>query len=450
MPEKRGTLTNGPSFLEKAARMRVILVLPRCNDRREDDGDTLFLPPLNLPTLAAITPPDVDVKLVDDRVEEPDYGDGADLVGITCITETANRAYEIAAKFRQQGTRVILGGLHPTLMPHEALEHADSVFCGDAFGRWEKVLEDARRGRLERMYVSGPPPDLNGIPPARYDLLPACSRYVRGVRLVNATRGCRMRCTFCSSQAYWRGTFRTRLVEDVVREIQHGGKRIYVFVDDDIAGDRIYARELFEALTPLRIRWVAQAGIGLCLDEQLVALAGRSGCAGLFVGFESVSPRTLRSVNKVQNQVEQYGRAVRNCHKNGICVEAGIVFGFDTDAPEVFDETLRYLLSSEIDSANINLVNPTPGTPLFSQLADEGRLLSKNWDDWAAHDRSVFQPKGMSPAELEAGTRRVIREFFSLPRILKRAVRSMRWARGMSSFYVLLLNLGYRRRRVQR
>ncbi len=426
--------------------MKLKLILPKCYDRKEDKGDKYSLPPLQLPTIAALTPPHVQVQIVDDRHERIDYDGEVDLVGITCMTETAGRAYDIADEFRRRGIPVILGGLHATLMPGEALQHADSVFCGEVYGVWESVIRDCERGQLKRIYRNLQPPDLSNILPPRLDLLPKHRRYFLMGRLINATRGCYQRCTFCSTKEFWNGTMRFRPVQEVVDEIRRSGKKFQIFVDDDIGGNKKYARELFQALKPLKIFWASQTRISLCLDKSLIALAGESGCFALFTGFESISPETLKEMQKWQNLGKEYEEAIDNCHRNGICLEAGIVFGFDSDDRGTFERTLEFILKSKLDSVNVNILHPIPGTPIFEQLEQEGRILTHDWNAWAAHDRCLFRPKQMSVDDVEAGAAWVLKETYRWPRIIRRMVRSFRW-RWWHPYFLLRQNLSYKRRR---
>lgn len=256
-----------------------------------------------------------------------------------------------------------------------------------------------------------------------------------------------MRCTFCSTQEFWEGTFRCRPVDDVVSEIKSGEERLLVFVDDDIGGNKKYARELFEALIPLKKHWVSQTRINMCLDNSLLSLAGKSGCLALFTGFESVSMTTLREAKKYQNVVSNYSRAIENCHKNRICLEAGFVFGFDTDSRTTFQETLKFILDSKLDSININVLHPIPGTPAFEQMDKEGRILTHDWNEWAGHERCLFEPKLLTTEEVEAGAAWVVRQTYTWPRIIRRVIRSLQWARWFAPYYLYKQNLSYKQRR---
>jgi len=428
--------------------MRINLILPMCEDRKEDRGDGLVLPPLNLPTLAALVPPGVDVVISDDRFGEVNFSEKYDIVGITCITETALRAYEIADEYRSRGAKVVLGGIHPTLLTNEALQHADAVVRGDAFVTWPQLINDVGAGNLQRIYDAYPLPGIENIPYPRFDLLNE-KNYFSWARLVNATRGCYQTCTFCSCTSFWEATYRTRPVRDVVREIEQTDRPIIAFVDDDMSGHPRYARELFRALIPLKKKWVTQTRIALLKDPELLELAAESGCIAVFVGLESVSQQTIRNMQKHQNIVEHYPRLIENAHRHGICVEGGFVFGFDDDDASTFEHTLEFILNSQLDSININVLHPIPGTPIFSQLDRQGRMLSHRWADWSDHAKAVYQPKNLSPHELESGTAWVLQQTYSLPHIAERFVKTSSHSRWLTPFFMLKQNFSYRRRRVK-
>jgi radical SAM superfamily enzyme YgiQ (UPF0313 family) len=235
-----------------------------------------------------------------------------------------------------------------------------------------------------------------------------------------------------------------------VAEIEGGKERFIVFVDDDIGGDKRFARELFRALVPLKVYWVSQTRINLCMDDELLALAGKSGCLALFTGFESVAMETLRAARKYRNLVSNYERAIENCHRNGICLEAGFVFGFDTDVQATFEDTAKFILNSKLDSININVLHPTPGTPAFAQMDKEGRINTYDWNAWAAHERCLYKPKLMTAEDVEAGSAWVLKQIYTWPRLLRRVLRSFRWARWFAPYHLLRQNLSYKRRRADR
>ncbi len=253
--------------------------------------DEARMEPLQLGVLAALTPPDVDVRLYDDRMEEIPYEEPADLVAITVETYTARRAYEISAEFRQRGVPVILGGMQPTLIPEETMSRADSIFTGDAEFGWAEVIDDARRGKLKPIYrapIGRPQPGTL----TRRDLFEGKS-YLP-VTLLQFSRGCRFACTFCAVSAYFDRTQYCRDVREVVQEIEAQERKFLFFVDDNLLSDHEAAKELFRALIPLKVRWVSQGAIDMTRDLELMDLMARSGCVGLVVGFESLDSRNLR------------------------------------------------------------------------------------------------------------------------------------------------------------
>jgi radical SAM superfamily enzyme YgiQ (UPF0313 family) len=355
---------------------------------------------------------------------------------------------DLANYNRQRGTKVVLGGIHPTLLTEEALQHADAVVRGDAYRTWPQLIEDARNGCLQRIYNAYPLPSLEKIPYPRFDLLNE-KNYLPWARLVNATRGCYQTCSFCSCTAYWEATYRTRPVEDVIREIEQTDRPIIAFVDDDMSGYPQYVRQLFKAMIPLGKKWVTQTRITLLKDPELLELAAASGCIGVFVGLESVSQSTLRNIQKYQNNVLQYRDLIENAHRHGVCVEGGFVFGFDDDTLDTFEHTLKYILESNLDSININVLHPIPGTPIFTQLDGQHRILSHRWADWSDHAKVVYQPKNMTPRELESGTAWVLKETYTAPRIAKRFLKTFFHSQWLTPLFFLKQNLSYQRRRVK-
>ena len=254
--------------------------------------------PLMLGVLAGLTPRDVEVALYDDRVEAIPYDDPTDLVGITVETFTARRAYEIASEYRQRGVRVVLGGMHPTLLPEESARHADCVVTGDAENVWEQVVEDAARGMLKSRY-HGAPGVAQGASLPRRDLY-AGKGYLP-ISLMQFSRGCRFSCGFCAVSRYFEGRQYVREIEAVVREIERCGAKFVFFVDDNIASDKAALADLCSALVPLRIRWVSQASLDVTRDRRLMSAMERSGCLGNVMGFESITAESLREMGKHHN-----------------------------------------------------------------------------------------------------------------------------------------------------
>lgn len=396
-----------------------------------------------LPSLyvAAAMPSFVETRIIDEDVEAIDYDMDADLVGISFMTYNAPRAYEIAGRFRfERGKPVVFGGYHPTLLPAEAGQHADAVCVGDAEPNVPHMIEDFAAGRLKPLYAHGPG-TLDDLPLPRRALLR--KEDYAPVDVVQATRGCFHRCTFCSVAAFHHYRFRTRPVASVVDELRGLGRTI-LFMDDSITADRDYARELFSAMIPLGKRWFSQCGIGIAQDGHLLDLAARSGCRGLFVGFETLSQQGLRAWHKGTNVGRDYLDAVRRLHAAGIAVFAGFVFGGDEDTPDLFPRTLAFLLEANVDCLQATRLTPFPGTPLFEEMERQGRIVDR---DWGHYDfgHVVFEPRKMSREVLDSGVAWVQRQFYARRRIGRRAWQCLRYlGPAVALRGVLPLNLGYR------
>jgi radical SAM superfamily enzyme YgiQ (UPF0313 family) len=399
---------------------------------------------LSLLAVAAATPPDWEVKIVDEYVNPIDFSSNPTCVGISFMTAGAPRAYEIAREFRCLGIPVLAGGFHPTFLPEEVLRHFQSVCIGDAEPVWPKMLRDLERGELKQVYRSDPLLSLRGLPPLRRDLLNPQEYLTQNS--VQTSRGCPNRCTFCSITSFYGGYYRHRPVEEVLEEISGLPGKLVIFIDDNLVADRSYALKLFSGLRPLKRNWYSQADLTIARDAELLEAAVESGCKGLFVGLESLSSENLRKVGKEFYLAESYLQGIETLHQAGIAVEAGIIFGFDEDGPEVFDRMLSFLKESRIELAQITPLTPLPGTPLYLQLEQEGRILTK---DWSYYDffHVVYQPKRISPEELQTGMDEVVRRFYSLREILERAISSVRHLGLMQTLQTVLpLNLAAKTR----
>jgi radical SAM superfamily enzyme YgiQ (UPF0313 family) len=399
---------------------------------------------LSLLGVAACSPRGADVRLVDEQVQDVPLDEDFDLVGITCMTAAAPRAYELSARFRSRGIPVALGGMHPTLVPDEAIRHADAICAGDAEGIWPRMVEDARAGRLAGIYRAEPPgPDSFARPPRH--LLQR--RHYGTVQAVQATRGCPHHCAFCSVSAFHHGLQRRRPVAQVVEEVAALPRRFFLFVDDNLVADRAWAGELFTALRPLRKHWISQATLDIADDPELVGLAADAGCIGLFAGLETFSEENLAAMDKGFNKVAAYRRKIEVLHRHGIGVEAGLVFGFDRDDPGVFGRTLRLLDDLEIDMAQVSILTPLPGTPFHA--AQQHRITDRDWSHYDFH-HVVFAPRLMSAAQLQAGHDWITRQFYRPWRIARRLARLARRPGGLRALPVAAaINLAYYGRTVR-
>ncbi len=421
--------------------MKVLLISPELQDScysfSKKEVRSFWFPRLSLTTLGALTPKDIEVRLVDEGVEKIDFDMDVDLVGISAMTFLSPRAYEISDRFRKRGVKVVLGGIHPTALPEEAKEHADAVVIGEAEKIWPSLLEDFKNGELKPFYKMDTLPSLEGLPPQRLSLLRPGAYMTNNC--LQASRGCPYGCDFCSVTTFFGNTFRLRPVKDVIDEIAALDGKFVVFVDDNIAGNKAYARELFKALIPLKKQWGSQASITLARDPELLELAAKSGCTSLFVGIESISQETLASANKSFNKVTDYEESIKRFHDNGILVNAGMIFGFDNDDESVFERTVAFLKKNRVGLVLFSILTPFPGTGFYKKLEQEGRIIDKDWSHYDGRN-VVFKPKNLSPEALQDGFHWAYHKFYSVPSILQRVLptRQLRIPR-------LYFNWAYRR-----
>jgi radical SAM superfamily enzyme YgiQ (UPF0313 family) len=386
-----------------------------------------FVPPITGLHLAALTPREHDVEVVHEQVRPVPVDGWPDLVAITFFSGFARRAYDVADAYRRLGVKVVAGGPHASYWPEEALEHFDAVVVGEGESVWPTLLEDAARGRLERLYRGVARP-LEGLPAPRYDLLEDAF-VVR--RVVQATRGCPFSCSFCTVPDLNPG-FRTRPVDDVVRDV--AGSRfdrwwqdkVVWFWDDNLLAPRRWAKELLSALTPLRKWWLTQASIDIVKDEALLAAMQRSGCVGIFLGIESLDVRDLARARKRQNRASEYADAVKRLHDRGICVMAGFISGFDDQDPDRIVRTAEGLDAIGVDVPFLSVLTPFRGTPLYDELLEAGRLLENR--DWPFYNgyNVTFRPAGMSPEALHDAHRALWRAAFSPRAVAGRLARGAR------------------------
>ena len=375
---------------------------------------------LSLATVAALFPRSTKIEIINDSIEEIDYNGKVDLVGITSITSTAPRAYEIADKFRKKGIPVIMGGMHASALPEEAIKHVDSVVIGEAEGQIKSLVNDFKNGKLKKFYFSAKRPDLEKIPLPRTDLYQNKNEYYKEMHMIQTTRGCPFNCDFCTVTHFFGQTYRTRSIEDIVREIKTVSRRTVIFfVDDNIAGNPRYAKKLFKALIPLNIKWFGQASLVIAKNRELLRLAAKSGCLSLFVGIESVSPSSLKEVGKSMNKVEEYKESIKIIHDHGIAIIGAFIFGFDSDDKRVFEETVSFIEKNQIELPSLAILTPLPGTRLYEKMEKQGRIISRDWSKYTVGE-VVFQPKLLSVDELQEGYYWARKQLSSLSSIYKR------------------------------
>ena len=367
--------------------------------------------------IAGLTPPDVEVSLTDENVAPIDFQKKVDLVGITSLTSTSQRAYKIADTFRALGKKVVLGGIHPSILCEEASQHADAVVIGEAEGIWPDVIDDFKANHLQKIYRKNIRPSLAGVPNPRRDLFAEGSYYFTNTLFT--TRGCPYSCSFCTVTSFFGHTYRCRPIPEVIDEVKTlNRKKLFIFLDDNIVGSPNYAKELFRALIPLKIKWVGQCSVTIAKDDELLKLAAASGCVDLFIGFESLSPSNLQMVGKKINTVDEYETIIKKLHNAGIGVHGFFIFGLDGDDTGSFKRTVRFAQKARLESAQFDILTPYPGTEIFESLDKEGRIFNKDWSQYG-HDL-MFEPKSLSREILQEGRTWAWREFYSLPSIWKR------------------------------
>ncbi|HVM49311.1 MAG TPA: B12-binding domain-containing radical SAM protein [Candidatus Acidoferrum sp.] len=378
------------------------------------------LVPLVLPYLAALTPPDWEVTLVDEILEPVDLAAPVDVVAITTWTMNSHRTYDLAREFRRRGRKVLMGGPHAYWHFEEAQEHADAVGVGEAEALWRTMLADAAGGRLRPLYRAPQLQDLGGFPFPRYDLLDLRRYGLIKTFAVQATRGCPLACEFCSERLYLGGGFRVRPVQDVVEEIKRLPSRNVFFAESNFGVKRRHAMELMEALIPLRLRWSTLWSMNLCYDKEFLDLAQRSGLLHVNIGMESIDGQTIASMRKRQNRTDRYHAVLGDLRRRGISFSLNFIFGWDTETREVFPNTLRFLEDEKVPVAYFNLLTPEKGTSFYDRMRQQDRIINEKeigrWPGQPCHIKPLY----CSPRELEQAVQGIHRRFYSLPSMLRR------------------------------
>jgi radical SAM superfamily enzyme YgiQ (UPF0313 family) len=376
------------------------------------------LPSLSLKQVAAATPPEWEVLLADEVHEDIPFDGSFDLVGITAMTHQAARAYEIADRFRQRGIPVVLGGIHPTVLPDEARQHADAVVVGEAEPVWAQLLSDLRAGRMAPLYRCVPQGDRLDIPWSRRDFL--AGRTYLTTQTLQASRGCPHDCPFCTVTPYFGRTFRYRDPDDILAELRSFDRKLTVLLDDNILGDSERAKPILRGMAGLGLRWGGQANLRFAEDPEMVSLLAKSGCIGIFVGIESVAGSQANHPKTGSNTSQ--ADLIKRVRDTGIVLEASMIFGFDDHDESVFETTVRYLEECAPSIPTFHILTPYPGTALFEQFDREGRMLHKEWQRYD-HNQVVFRPRLMTPERLYQGWRAARREVYRWPSIVSRVMQ---------------------------
>lgn len=425
--------------------MHITLIKPKIG-RLGNGGpfvDEASMEPLQMGVLAALTPADVEIAFYDDRLEEVPFDDPTDLVAITVETYTAKRSYEISAAYKKRGVPVIMGGMHPVLIPEEVQMHCDSIFLGDAETQWAQVVEDARRHRLKPLYnapVGIPHPNI--LP--RRDIFKG-KKYLP-LTLMQFGRGCRYGCTFCAISAYFDKQQFTREVKEVVREIEAQERKLVFFVDDNLVSNPEAAKILFRELIPLKIKWVSQATLDVVNDPELMRLMAKSGCLGNVFGFESINPRNLKQMRKASNLLpatKDYDHMISVLKDHGILSWAAFTFGHEQDNPESIERTVDFCMKHKFTFSAYNILLPYPGTILYRKMEKENRLLFDG--KWWLHpdyrfNHAAFKPNLMTADELTEACFAARKRFNSVGSIVRRAFD---FKTNMRSLFRLGIYLSY-------
>ena len=431
--------------------MNILLVFPRIehgastyNDKGSWTSILFGYPIITLPYIAAITPKEHTVDIVNENYDDIDFNADADLIGITCYTMTSIRVYEIADEFRKRGKTVILGGYHPTALPDEALKHADSVIKGLAEVNWKKAINDFEKGKLKKVYERDHDFDISKVPPLRRDLI----KHNPFLGAIQTTKGCANKCEFCAINSFCGRMVKQRPIDQVVKEIKDMPNKLFIIHDPHLTLHKKYAMELFKEIINQGInkKWCANGTANILgkVDEEFLNLARKSGCVEWFVGFESVSQKALNNIGKTHNKVSDFKNMINRIHDHGMTIQGGIIFGFDEDTKDIFDTTIDTINDWDLDVLEVNILTPYPGTPLFDRLEKDGRILTKDWSRYNQVE-VVFQPKNMTPEELLEGARIVAKEFYSPLNVIKKVAGIIKTTKSFGGILPAATNISFRR-----
>lgn len=410
----------------------------------------LWLPGLTLPQIAALTPDDVEVELINETIQDIPWETDANLVGISGMGVGLFRALQIADKFRYRRKMVVMGGIMATLARELCLEHCDSLVLGEAEGIWPQVVDDARKGHLKKVYRADRVDDLSDIPVPRFDLMP---KKKLGFWLpVQAGRGCPHRCDFCSITSFYGGVYRTRPIDQIARDVEAiltMGIRKILLLDDNIGADLHFATDLFRMLREYRIQWMTQCSLTIAKHPDLLKLAAESGCVCISFGLETTKQSNLATVNKNFVKVNEYEWAIKEIRRAGIEVSTEMMMGMDDDDPNVFEETVDFLVRNRISVPRLYIITPIPGTPLYERWKAEGRIFDDDLSRYTGGN-VVFHPKRMTAAQLQEQYWLTYERLFSLTTIFKRFFLKKRTKGFLIPLFLLGANFQYRRHIHQR
>lgn len=396
--------------------MKILLLMPHPNANR-----SLFTrftyPSLTLQQIAAITPKEHHVEIVDERFGRVNFNKDYDLVGISCLTYNSIRGYEIANIFRKKGTKVVFGGYHASLLPEEAKQHADSVVIGEGEETWPKLLKDLEKGSLKPFYRAEKLLEPEEIPPARHDI----GLFTPFTEAIQASRGCPTGCEFCAMQMVEGPRFRGRLVENVINEMKTLRAKIIFFADASLTINPTYTKSLFKGMKEINANFECFGNMNvLTRDDELLKAASDAGVYKWYIGIESISQENINAAGKRTNKVKEYAKAIKKVKAHGMSITGFFMFGFDNDTPDIFQKTLQAIYEWELDEASFSIVTPYPGTRLFKRLEEAGRITSYDWSRYTEGNVN-FKPNKMTEQELLEGIRDIAADFFSIKSSFRRS-----------------------------
>jgi len=419
--------------------MKIILIKPGMGSIIKgyniDEGS---MEPLQLAILASLAKDDDEVKLYDDRLEKIPFDEKADFVAITVDSFNARRAYEIAAEFRKRETKVILGGVHPTLLPEEAENYADAIVIGDVEPVWDEMINDIKSNKLKKRYKGEfGEPQAGSFP--RRDLFKG-KKYLP-VSLVQFSRGCKFNCSFCSVSKFFKNSHQCRKIEDVIYEIEKDKLKTVLFVDDNLVADREKTKILLKELIPLKIKWASQSSLDMVKDREMLDLMAQSGCVGHLVGFESINVNTLKWFNKAVNYREfnNYKEALEIFRDYGFLTWASFMIGNDFDTLDTIEKTVEFAIKSKFTLAFFHILMPYPGTKIYEQFKAENRLLYDG--HWWNHpdfmyNKATFVPKNITPEQLADAAVKANKDFYTFSSITHRFFDFKTHLRNLTNFGV--------------
>lgn len=391
-----------------------------------------LLPPLSLLVVAANIPSDVEVELVDERVEKVNFDAPYDLVGISVMTSAALHSYNIAKKFMDKGVPVLLGGVHPSLLPEEAKNHSSSIVIGEVEGLWEEIIVDLKNKKLKKEYKNQTLSSLESLPIPRFDLLK--KEFYLTTNLIETSRGCPFKCAFCATNKISGNRYRFRPVDDIIAEIktrQLENKHI-VFMSDNIFGNKGFSKSLFTSLIPLNVIWQGGSTIAIANHPEILHMASKSGCRSLLIGFESVSKSNMDSIEKKQTP-EEFPKLIERIHQQKIGITGNFIVGLDNDHLNIFDDLIKFINKNNIECPQISILIPYPSTKIHEMLKAENRIIDFNWEHYSnISGNVVYIPKHMTISDLKMGYWKTWKKVYSTWSIFKRLIST----RNFLSFYI--------------